>query len=99
MQQLVTKQEQLIEQRAAEIAKMYQDNMHAALRQQLENMDNNKKDKYKRMQDYLKGFKLRDGTNALDHFEQTEKNFVRQVVEQADKMTYLSIYESAGKRN
>ncbi len=73
MQQLVTKQEQLIEQRAAEIAKMYQDNMHAALRQQLENMDNNKKDKYKRMQDYLKGFKLRDGTNALDHFEQTEK--------------------------
>ncbi len=91
MQQLVTKQEQLIEQRAAEIAKMYQDNMHAALRQQLENMDNNKKDKYKRMQDYLKGFKLRDGTNALDHFEQTEKNFVRQVVEQADKMTYLSM--------
>lgn len=91
MQQLVTKQEQLIEQRAAEIAKIYQENMHAALQQQLENMDSNKKNKYKRMQDYLKGFKLRDGTNALEHFEQTEKNFVRQIVEQADKMTYQSM--------
>lgn len=91
MQQLVTKQEQLIEQRAAEIAKIYQENMHAALQQQLENMDSNKKNKYKRMQDYLKGFKLRDGTNALEHFEQTEKSFVRQVVEQADKMTYQSM--------
>lgn len=91
MEQLVKEQEQLIEKRAMQIAKAYQDNMHAALQQQLENMDSNKKDKYKRMQDYLKGFKLRDGTNALEHFEQTEKNFVRQVVEQADRMTYQSM--------
>ena len=38
------------------------------------------------MQDYLKGFKLRDGTNALDHFEQTEKIFFGSC-RAADKMT------------
>ena len=93
MEQLVKNQEQLIEQKAMQIAKVYQENMHAALQRQLESMESNKKNKYKRMQDYLKGFKLRDGTNALEHFEQTEKNFIKQTIEQADQLTYQSMHQ------
>ena len=91
MEQLVIEQEQLIEKKALQIAKVYQENMHTVLQRQLESMESNKKDKYKRMQDYLKSLKLRDGTNALERFEQTEKNFVREVLAQADQMTYQSM--------